>query len=231
MAEKHLFSLDLRLTSCADFVRNKAKLVDVGSDHAYIPIFLVKNNRIQKAIASDLRWGPLLNAKKNIERYGLSQQIETRLSPGLRNISEKEADDIIIAGLGGEAIIEIIDQAKWLKNCGKRLILQPMSADAKLRFFLKKEKYIIEKDVVTAFGNKVYVTMCVKYFGKDYETSELFPYIGFLDRNLSFQSKLYISRKIKSLEKQANGFKIQGNSDEFQKTVEIINKLNALIRG
>ena len=106
-----LFSLDGRLSVCASLVRNGARLADVGTDHAYLPIWLAKNGKIISAVASDNRKKPLAAGMENIERYGCSEIVSTRLCAGLDDISPDEADDIVIAGMGGEMIAGILENA------------------------------------------------------------------------------------------------------------------------
>ena len=97
-----------RLKKCGAMVEKGSKIADVGTDHAYLPIYLIKEKKATHAIACDLREGPLENAKKNIKKFGLEEKIETRLSNGLENIKENEADEVIIAGMGGILISEIL---------------------------------------------------------------------------------------------------------------------------
>lgn len=223
-----LFSLDERLACCRKFVRKNANVVDVGTDHAYLPIYLVKTGIITHAIASDLREGPLANAEKNINRYGLAEHIKTVLSNGLENVSETEADDIIISGMGGEVIIDII-KAKWLKNTDKRLILQPMSEDEKLRDFLKDNKFFIEREEAVISKNKVYTVMSVKYVEQKFNVQKLYTYIGQLKAHSSLEAATYIQKKIKSLEKRAIGLKTLNKTSEYVEICEIIEELKRLI--
>lgn len=229
MKEPRLFKLDERLMSCAEFVRENSRIADVGTDHAYLPIYLIKTGKIQRAIASDVRKGPLLNAEKNLKKYHLLDKVELRLSNGLEKIKKKEVDDIIIAGMGGEIIVDILSKADWLKNKTKRLILQPMSMDEKVRKFLYKEKFKIIDEKVTISENKIYNVMCAEFFGKDYKITELYPYIGTLENNLNEETKIYINKKINSLKNQSKGLKKNKDSSSFRKTQGIIKKLENLI--
>lgn len=227
--EQRNFSLNPRLLTCAKLVRIKSNVVDVGTDHAYLPIYLAKNNLINHAIALDLRPGPLLNAKNNIEKYQLSNVIEARLSDGLDKISKDEADDIIIAGMGGEVISSIISSAPWLKNDSKHLILQPMTKDEVLRKFLKSENYIIKKEIAVISANKVYCTILAKFTKENFSVDALYPYIGKLAENITPSTYLYISKKIKSLENQIRGLTLEGNLPKVKKLNNIANSLKKLI--
>lgn len=231
MKETRFFKLDKRLSACAKFVRENAKIADIGTDHAYLPIYLIKMNKIQYAIASDVRKGPLLNAKKNMEKYCLSDKIDLRLSNGLEKIHPDEVDDIIIAGMGGEIIVSILSKADWLKNKNKRLILQPMSMDEKVRTFLHKENFKIINEKVVISENKVYIVMCAQFYGKNYKITDLYPFIGTLKNNLNENTKIYINKKINSLQKQLKGFEKSENLYDYNKIQNVIKKLKNLIRG
>ncbi|MBR2578981.1 MAG: SAM-dependent methyltransferase, partial [Clostridia bacterium] len=110
---KNNLKLSSRLKLCTEMVTPNHQIADIGTDHAYIPVWLALNGKITSALACDIRKGPLENASKNIEQYGLSNTIKTRLSDGLVNIAENEADEIIIAGMGGNIISNILRNCTW----------------------------------------------------------------------------------------------------------------------
>ena len=229
LKEPRLFKLDERLMSCAEFVRENSKIADVGTDHAYLPIYLIKTGKIQHAIASDIRKGPLLNAEKNLDKYHLLDKVDLRLSDGLEKIKKEEVDDIIIAGMGGEIIVNILSKVDWIKDINKRLILQPMSMEEKVRKFLYKEKFKIIGEKITISENKIYNVMCAEFCGKDYEITELYPYIGFLENNLTEETKIYINKKINSLKNQSKGLMKEKDLSSYEKINSIIKKLENLI--
>ena len=119
--------LDSRLMAIADLVRKDKVFADIGTDHAYLPVYLVENRIINCAIAADLRVGPLENAKETVVSHNLSDKIELRLSDGLDNFSENEVQEIAVAGMGGLLISSFIERTDWLKNSNVHLILQPMT--------------------------------------------------------------------------------------------------------
>ena len=140
-------------------------LADIGTDHAYIPIRLIKEKKIKKAIACDKNEGPIKAAKENVIKYGFSDCIDLRTGDGLSPIEKGEADTIIIAGMGGKLISDIIgrdiDKAR-----SSTLILQPMNAQYELRKFLIKNGFTIVKEELASEGFKVYNLMVVEN-GKD----------------------------------------------------------------
>lgn len=155
------FELSPRLRSVADMVPEGAKLADIGTDHAYLPTWLILHGVIDQAIAADLREGPLERAKMTAEKYGLGDHMSFRLCDGLSGVREEEADVISIAGMGGETIAEILAAAPWTKSGEKLLLLQPMSAQPELRSWLQSHGYIICREVLSKEGETLYVTFQV----------------------------------------------------------------------
>ena len=164
-----------------------------------------------------------------MKKYHLLDNIELRLSDGLEKIKKEEVDDIIIAGMGGEIIVDILSRADWIKDKTKRLILQPMSMEEKVRKFLYNEKFKIIGEKITISENKIYNIICAEFYGKDFKITELYPYIGTLAPNLNKETKIYINKKINSLKNQLKGFKKAENLSSFRETQRIIKKLEELI--
>lgn len=153
--------LSPRLRSVANLVPRGARLADIGTDHAYLPTWLILHGVIDRAIAADLREGPLERARLTAEKYGLSGHMSFRLCDGLAGVGEDEADVVAIAGMGGETIAEILSAAPWTKAEGKLLLLQPMSAQPELRRWLWEQGYTIRREVLSKEGETLYVTFLV----------------------------------------------------------------------
>ena len=117
-------------------VRKGVVAADIGTDHAYLPSYLVLSGICPRALACDLRKGPLENAAETLERRNIADKITLRLSDGLDELSPGEADDIIMAGMGGILIAKLLERTEWVKNKNIRLILQPMSHAEEVRLFL-----------------------------------------------------------------------------------------------
>ncbi|MBE7037144.1 MAG: SAM-dependent methyltransferase [Ruminococcaceae bacterium] len=149
-----------RLLAIADSVPFGATVADVGTDHGYIPIYLYKEHKIERALAMDLRQGPLSRAEENIDRFGLKDFIKTRLSDGLCALSEGEADTAVIAGMGGLLIAEILEKSPVKLDF---YILQPMTATAELREYLAQNDYEITDERLAKEDNKIYTVMTVKH--------------------------------------------------------------------
>lgn len=220
------FALGARLALCASMVRNGTALADVGTDHAHLPIDLALREKIKSAVASDVRPGPLQAAEKNVARYGVSGLVSLRLSDGLDRILPGEADDIVIAGMGGELIMKIIGRACWLKDTEKHLILQPMTSEAELRVFLAQEGFSILREEAVLEGNHVYTVILSAYTRRKIITDELYSYAGGLDRN-TLEGRLYLDRQAERLRKQAGGLAMTGRREEADGLERIAARLAA----
>ena len=149
-----------RLQAIADQVPQGSRLADVGTDHGYLPVWLLNNGRIESAIAADLRERPLNRARDTAHRFGATAQISFRLCDGLSAIGPEEVDTVPIAGMGGETIISILDAAPWTKE-GTMLLLQPMTGFAELRRWLQGNGYQIVKECIVCEGKRLYSILTV----------------------------------------------------------------------
>lgn len=147
-----------RLQAIADFVEPGARIADVGTDHAYIPIYLIRNKKIEYAMASDINEGPIKKAEKNLERYGIQNKVRLCTADGTKGIRPREVDTLIVAGMGGELIAQIL-----LENIPQgiqRMILQPMANAHEVRSALCDVGYIISKEKLVREKNKIYQIIC-----------------------------------------------------------------------
>lgn len=179
-----LFQLGARLSLCAELARPQKKLCDVGTDHAYLPIWLLKSGQIPSALAVDVNEGPLLTAEQNARRYHVEENITLRLSDGLHNVKADEADDIVIAGMGGELIARMVAETPWLCDESKRLILQPMSGATELRLCLREHNFAILEEHAVEDSGRVYTVMAAEWRehlpAMTERESLLYPYLGAL---------------------------------------------------
>lgn len=143
-----------RLQAIADQVPQGAVFADIGTDHAYLPVWLLLDGRIDRAIAADLREGPLSRAKETAAQHGVTDNVSFRLCDGLTGIQAGEANVIAIAGMGGETIASILAAAPWTRNC--KLLLQPMTSFPDLRLWLQQNNYVIENERIVREGNRLY---------------------------------------------------------------------------
>ena len=167
--------LSKRLQAVADLVTPGMRLADVGTDHAYIPIYLTQNGLVPSAIAMDINKGPLERADTHILEHGLDGKIVTRLSDGLVNLKMEEADTMIAAGMGGGLVIHILNEDPAKTRSLKELILQPQSELAKVRRYLEEHRFrIVAEDMVEEDGK--YYPMMKLVHGEEapYSQEELY---------------------------------------------------------
>lgn len=197
-----LFDLDNRLRLCADFVRNGSKVADIGTDHAYLPVWLCKNNIAKSAVAADINPAPLQHGKQTIKKYNAENLVTTCLSNGLEKIDPNNIDDIIIAGMGGELIVSILSNAPWVKNSKYHLILQPMTKAEILREYLYHNGFDIKREKTALVENKFYTVMSVSHTSIANNNIGLKKYYGKIDPLESPFNYEYIVKTAKSLIKK-----------------------------
>ena len=167
--------LSPRLLAAAELVDTSGSVCDVGTDHALLPCYLYQKG-VKNIIASDINDGPLVAAKETIEKYiGSDCPIRLVKSDGLRNIDY--ADNVIVAGMGGELIARIVSECSFLKP-DISFILQPMTKAEVLRKELYKNGFRITVEKTAEEGDKLYVIIKAQYTGKSEEVSDVFSYTG-----------------------------------------------------
>ena len=154
-------ALQPRLRAIADLVPPGSRLADIGTDHGYIPIDLLLDGRITAAIATDIGELPLDHARRTARRCGLAEGIDFRLGDGLGPLAPGEADVIVIAGMGGDSIADILAASPWARE-GPLLLLQPMSKAEVLRAFLPENGYRVEAERLAADKGKLYPILTVQ---------------------------------------------------------------------
>lgn len=196
--------LDERLKICASLVRESARLADVGTDHAYLPIRLLKSGKISYAIASDINEKPLKSGESNAKLYG-EKNIEFRLGAGLNPIkAEDKITDIVIAGMGGEVISGIIDESPLTKDKNINLILQPMTRSEELLKYLYKNGFEIEKQKCVICKGKCYTVLSARFTESNPEIDDVFPYLGKLGLN-DETNRNFAQIQIRNLENKSKG--------------------------
>ena len=151
-----------RLLACCDFVRPGDRVADIGCDHGYLSIYLLKNNIAVSVIAADINEQPLQSAVTNAERFGVREQMAFYLSDGVRNIP-RDFDCMVCAGMGADTMISILEAAPWLKSSQYRLILQCQSKRPELRQWLHDKGFRINRETLAKDGKFVYSIMEVVY--------------------------------------------------------------------
>ena len=163
--------LSARLLSALPYLKKRGAVIDVGTDHAYLPIYLVGEGISSRALACDINRGPIESAARNIAAAGLVHRIDTLCTDGLHGTEGFDPDNILIFGMGGELIIRILSEAPWVKDAGIGLVLQPMTRAHLLRHWLLENGFAIVGETIT-HEDRYYQTIAARYCGKSEEYTE-----------------------------------------------------------
>lgn len=158
-----MIKISERLTVAASLVSRGNVLADVGTDHGYVPIYLVEKKVIPRAIAMDINRGPLERAKEHIAQYGMGEYIQTRLSDGVSALSFGEADTILIAGMGGGLVMHILEDGAPVCQSARELVLQPQSELERVRRYLHEKGYVTDAEEMVEEEGKYYPMMRVHF--------------------------------------------------------------------
>ena len=158
--------LEPRLFSAVSYVRSGAAVADIGTNHAYLPIYLLREGIASRALACDIGAGPISCARENISAAGLSDRIATLQTDGLHGVERFSPDHILIFGMGGELIVKILSEAPWVCDPAIRLILQPMSRAEVLRNYLWEIGFRIVGETLSREDGRIYQTICAEWKGE-----------------------------------------------------------------
>lgn len=153
--------LSKRLSAVAALLNNCEKMADIGTDHGYIPIYLVEQKRVHDAIAMDISKGPLQRAREHVQLHKLDEYIELRLSDGAKELNVGEVQEVVIAGMGGRLMMKIIDESRELFHSLQGFVIQPQSEYGYVRRFLEENGYVILKENMVEEDGKYYPMMRV----------------------------------------------------------------------
>ncbi len=226
-----MIKLSERMMMAARMVRQGSRIADIGTDHAYLPVYLIQNGIASKALACDIRKGPLSNAEKTVELYGVQDRITLRLSDGFDEIEPFEADDFIMCGMGGTLMAELVSRAYWLKDKSKKLILQPQSHSEDIRKFLIESGFEILCEDACIDDGKLYSSLSAQYTGKNQNVDEAYYYYGKLIECEKEEAKQILKKNLERLKIKLDAAKNHGTDEDFQKLNNIIQKLEEVING
>ena len=221
-------TISKRLRAAADFVRAGAFVADVGTDHAYLPIYLAKTGKIRGGVASDINEGPYLCAKKNIAAEGLSDILTACHTAGLSGIEEFSPTDIMVCGMGGELIANILDGAPWVKNEKIRLILQPMTHPELLREYLSREGFEISRELLVS-EDKIYHIICAEYSGEPTKLDHFEALFGKGNLNAPSEELYALLRRTRDIYSQRIAGKMLSGADSDYEN-EIIAKIDEFMK-
>lgn len=216
-----MIALTPRLAAVAAFVSPGDVVADIGTDHAYVPAYLIEQGIIREAFACDIHEGPLANAKKTVADAAL-EGVTFLLSDGLQALEGKDFTTVIIAGMGGELIAHILQSAPWCRQSGFRFILQPMTKSEILRSYLYREGFVIQKESLVAEKDKLYSVLLVGFKGEKTLVSEAFALLGDAKESPLFEEKR--QKELKRLQKIAHSLQHKAGA------LEEIQKIEALMK-
>jgi len=224
-----------RLLKIASLVSDGKKIADIGTDHGYIPVYLLKEGKVPFAVLADVNKGPLDNAHKEVIQNNLLDKVDLRLGSGIEILEIGEVEEVIIAGMGGILISELLEAKKEVAHNVEKLILQPMQAQEELRYYLLNNGYEILEEVLVREDFRIYEIIVAKYTGKNtIIEDEIYYEVGIkLLENKDSLFNDFIEKKIKTYSSIVN--KLEGKNgeaiDKKRKESEVaIKKLENLIK-
>ncbi|HBE9435978.1 SAM-dependent methyltransferase [Clostridioides difficile] len=203
-----------RLLKIASLVSDGKKIADIGTDHGYIPVYLLKEGRVPFAVLADVNKGPLDNAHKEVIQNNLLDKVDLRLGSGIEILEIGEVEEVIIAGMGGILISELLEDKKEVAHNVEKLILQPMQAQEELRYYLLNNGYEILEEVLVREDFRIYEIIVAKYTGKNtIIEDEIYYEVGIkLLENKDSLFKDFIEKKIKTYSSIVS--KLEGKNGE-----------------
>lgn len=209
-----------RLKACADFVKKGSKAADIGTDHGYLAAYLILKGISPFVTAADIGEGPLKNAEETVKALGIEDETELVLSDGLKNLTPGCAENIIIAGMGGTLIADILYACSWIKKDGVRLILQPMSHSEDVREYLYKNGFSIVGERAVCDTGRDYCVICADYRGEITENFSGLKYVGRLPEEGGEIGRRIISRTKRLLETRLEAIRKADRYPEEQREIE-----------
>ena len=218
--------LSNRLLTCCQLVHPGDRVADIGCDHGYLGVYLLKNGIASSVIASDVNESPLKSAVINARKFGVGSQISFYLSDGLRNIP-KDFDCLVCAGMGADTMISILEAAPWIRNPKYRLVLQCQSKRPELRKYLAQAGFSISRETLAKDGKFLYPVMEVTYS----PGNTLNPWDHYISPQLlADDSPLlpeFLDRVVSSLEESCKGLSREGG-EKYLAMSEILRHLQTL---
>ena len=219
---------DERMTLIYSLVRDGKNVLDVGTDHAIIPIELVKNGKSPRATVTDISNPSLDKGVKNISLAGLSKKISAYCTDGTLGVPLESVDDIIIAGMGGELIVKILSQDERLKSEKFRFILQPMTKPEELRRYLYQSGFaVISEQKVFAEG-RAYAVIFAEFNGKTVDFTDTDILLGVTPNRENRADVIYAERLLSALSTRLSGLNKAEEKDvilieKTEKEIETVN--------
>lgn len=199
---------------------------DIGTDHAYLPAYLINSGRCTQVIATDIKSGPLENAKGTLKRFHAEKSVRLVLSDGFQKVDPKGITDVVIAGMGGESIRDILadPSAAFIRKRAVNLVLQPMTRAEVLREWLSSNGFAMMKETAVK-DTHVYTVIQAQYTGKAEPITQAQTYYGMLKRSDPL-TKIYIAGVQDRLHTKAHGLDDAGAEEEAAAVRALIRQIN-----
>ncbi|HHU74417.1 MAG TPA: SAM-dependent methyltransferase [Clostridiales bacterium] len=230
--------LSKRLSAVAGFVTPGYKVADVGCDHAFTSIYLVANHISPQVIAMDVNLGPLERAKENIEKYKVEDRIIIRRSDGIKELEPGEVDSVILAGMGGILMTEILSVRKDIVSTLKEMILQPQSEISKVRRFVQDHGFLIMDENMIKEEGKYYFVMKTKLKSmvENPETFELREAVHFSFGRLLLERQNtllleYLLKELRTCEKIYDQLSLEQTENTESRKKDILSKIDLINNG
>ncbi len=224
-----MIALPPRLRAIADLIPHGARVVDVGTDHARLPAFLVQRGLASLALATDVKVGPLARARRTVETCGLEDRVLLRMANGLSGLPLGNYDVVVVAGMGADTIVDILTQTP--PPPGLLLLLQPMAHAERLRGFLARVGGEIVAERLAHEDRRLYNILAVRFDGV---LRHLAPYECYVSAALAAsgdpQLPAYLDRQIKRLQAEAEGLSASSKPDDAPRSIEVLSALDGLLR-
>ena len=218
-----------RLSAAASLVRGGGIVADIGTDHGYLPIYLLQSGKVKGAFAADIGKMPLKNAENSIKLYNLQDKIALRLSDGLRQFSENEVDEIVFAGMGGTLIAEKLAETPWVKKQKLHFVFQPQSRAEDLRQFLFENGFAINEEIATHEGRRVYIAFDASYTGEKFDFDYADCFIGKLPH--TEDAHKHLLHQLSRLKEKHDAFVKCERTEEAKVLFETIQKIEGFLNA
>lgn len=221
--------LTKRLSLIADLIPRGVSVCDVGTDHGYLAAALVLSGKTAGVTATDINAAPLENARRNLEKSGVSEKVKLVLCDGLSGVKREDADAVVIAGMGGDVISGIIAKCNFIRDSEILLILQPMTAVSQLRRFLGDMGFSVISETAVCENGKVYSVMTARFCGVPYEVDGVRSRIGILHPDTA-ENRKYIEKQYAVCMKCANELRTaESMAEEYEKLIFTANEIKKIL--
>ncbi len=226
--QDRLPKLDERLAAIAQMVRDGARCADIGTDHGYLISWLATRGKIAFGYACDIKKKPLEKAAFALSEYGVADRVKLILCDGLSGLRAGDVDDIVIAGMGGELIWEIISAQSWARDPNLRFLLQPMTRPERLRRSLYENGFEILRETAVVSGNFPYTVMQAAFTGRPRGIDLAFAYTGLLSADRSDAARQYRAKTARLIREKVEGMsKSARPGEKLDVYRELLNQLES----